>query len=144
MVPFRRAVKFEEVDAAGIVFFACFSHYAHEAMEQFFAALPGGYPDLIMRRRIGLPAVELRARFFAALRYGDGLCIETTTAELGRRSAMLHYRMLRRSDGVLSAEIFHKVVTTDLDAVRSCEMPEDVRAIFTAHLASPGSAPAGG
>ncbi|MCC6524637.1 MAG: acyl-CoA thioesterase [Polyangiaceae bacterium] len=144
MVPFLRAVKFEEVDAAGIVFFACFSSYAHEAMEHFFGALPGGYPDLIMRRRIGLPAVELTARFLAPLRYGDALRIETTTAELGRRSARLHYRMLRQSDGVLAAEIFHKVVTTKLEAVRSCDMPEDVRAIFTAHLASPAAAPRGG
>jgi 4-hydroxybenzoyl-CoA thioesterase len=48
--------------------------------------------------------------------------------------------MIRAHDGVLSADVRHTVVTTDLTALASCPMPEDVRALLTAHL-DPDPAP---
>lgn len=134
MVVLHRPVRFEEVDAASIVFFAHFLTYAHEAMENFFAALDGGYARLILERRVGLPAVHVEMSFSAPVRYGDGLRIETTVERVGNRSATLRYRMFRRSDGALSAEVKHTVVTTDLRELRSCEMPDDVRAELSAHV----------
>ena len=134
MIVYERPIRFEEVDAARIVFFARYLNYAHEAMEHFFAGLEGGYPKLIVGREIGLPAVDVKMQFFAPVRYADALRIETTTARLGTRSATLRYRMFRASDGVQAALVEHTVVTTDLLAVESVEMPADVRAIFSAHL----------
>jgi len=134
MVVLERPIRFEEVDAARIVFFARFSAYAHEAMERFFSPLEGGYPGLILDRRIGLPAVRVEVDFSAPVRYGDALRIETSVARLGNRSATLRYRMFRARDGVLSADLRHTVVTTDLEAMESCPMPDDVRALLAAHL----------
>jgi YbgC/YbaW family acyl-CoA thioester hydrolase len=122
------------VDAAAIVFFARFLGYAHEAMENFFAGLPGGYPHLILERRVGLPAVKVNMSFHAPAKYGDVLRIETSTAHLGKRSATLRYRMFRERDGVLAAEVEHTIVTTNLETIQSCSMPDDVRAIFEANL----------
>ena len=136
MVTFERAIKFEEVDAANIVFFARFVTYAHEAMEHFFGALEGGYAGLILERRVGLPAVHVDMSFSAPVRYGDTLRIETSIAHVGNRSATLHYRMFRARDGALSAELRHKVVTTDLNVLKSCVMPADIRALLLAHLES--------
>ncbi|NUQ75385.1 MAG: acyl-CoA thioesterase [Polyangiaceae bacterium] len=136
MVIFERPIKFEEVDAANIVFFARFVTYAHEAMEHFFGALEGGYASLILERRVGLPAVHVDMSFSAPVRYGDTLRIETSIPQVGNRSATLRYRMIRARDGVLSAELRHKVVTTDLNALKSCVMPADVRALLLAHLES--------
>jgi 4-hydroxybenzoyl-CoA thioesterase len=134
VVVFERRIRFEEVDAAGIVFFAHFVGYAHEAMEQLFAGLDGGYSALILGRRVGLPAVHMDVSFSAPVRYGDGLRIETTAARIGNRSATLRYKMFRQSDGALSTDFKHTVVTTDLRALKSCEMPADVRAALAAHL----------
>jgi len=129
-----RRVRFEEVDAARIVFFGHFLAYAHEAMEAFFASLEGGYPRLIMERGVGLPAVQIEMTFAKPVRYGDVLHIETSTAKLGTRSAVLRYRMKKQPDGELVADVSHTVVTTDLAAMRSTAMPPDVRAVFEAHL----------
>src|SRR5690349_14602952 len=93
MIAFDRRVKFEEVDAANIVFFARFVTYAHEAMEHFFDELPRGYAGLILERRVGFPAVHVEIAFTAPARYGDVLHIETRVARLGNRSAVLWYRM---------------------------------------------------
>ncbi|WP_437601603.1 acyl-CoA thioesterase [Sorangium sp. So ce590] len=134
MVSLDRPIKFEDVDAANIVFFARFLNYAHEAMERFFAPLEGGYAALILKRRIGLPAVRVEADYAAPVRYGETLRIETSVVRVGRRSATLRYRMIRTHDGVLAAELRHTVVTTDLVQLASVPMPEDVRALLSAHL----------
>lgn len=140
MIVFERAVRFEEVDPASIVFFGRFSEYAHEAMEHFFCAIEGGYPGLIVKRRIGLPAVRFEAKFFAPLRYGDRVRIETAALRIGNRSATLRYRMFRVADGALSAEVEHTVVTTDLVTLKSCDMPADVRRVLEENLEQEGAA----
>ena len=137
MIVFERAIKFEEVDAANIVFFARFVTYAHEAMEHFFGGLEGGYARLILERRVGLPAVHVEIAFTAPARYGDVLRIETRVARLGNRSAVLWYRMHHAAAGRLVCELKHTVVTTDLRTLTSCEMPADVRALLTQHLEIP-------
>lgn len=134
MISYVRPIRFEDVDAAGIVFFARFLGFAHEAMEHFFDGLPSGYAHLIVGRRVGLPAVKVNMSFHAPAKYGDVLRIDTSTAHLGNRSATLRYRMFRERDGVFVAEVEHTVVTTNLDSLTSCVMPEDVRTIFAEHL----------
>jgi len=134
MMVYRRPVRFEEVDGANIVFFARYVHFAHEAMEHFFSPLEGGYPRLTMERKVGFPAVDLRSQWTAPMRYGDALRIETTVVRIGRRSYVLRYRMFRESDGALSCTIDHTVVTCDLVAMQSIDMPADVRAQIEAHL----------
>ncbi len=134
MIVLERPVRFEEVDAAGIVFFARYLGYAHEAMERFFAPLEGGYPRLIGERKVGLPAVRVEADYHAPTRYGDTLRIEPSVARLGNRSATLRYRMIRASDGALVAEVKHTVVVSDLVLLRSIDMPDDLRAELVRHL----------
>ena len=45
----RAEAAFEEVDAAGLLFFAVFAAYAHEAMAALFDGLAGGYPARSVR-----------------------------------------------------------------------------------------------
>jgi len=139
MVVYERAIKFEEVDAANIVFFARFANYAHEAMEHFFGGVPGGYPGLVVLRKIGFPAVHLDIAFTAPLRYGDALRIETTVGKVGNRSIVFRYRMFNAATDKLSAELAHTVVVSDLRALASCEMPADVRALLLQHLEPPSA-----
>jgi 4-hydroxybenzoyl-CoA thioesterase len=136
MIVYTRPVRFEEVDAANIVFFGRFSAWAHEAMEHFFAGVEGGYAGLILKRKVGFPAVHLEIDFKRPFRYGDVVRIETSCAKLGNRSAVLHYKMFRESDGELGAELLHTIVTTDLVRLVSCPMPDDVRAVLSAHVDS--------
>lgn len=134
MFVYEREIRFHEVDGAGLLFFPRFFTYAHEAMEGLFAPVDGSYAGLILDRRIGLPAVAVHSDFKAPLRYGDRVRVETRVTRLGSRSLELSYRFLRASDGVLSAEMRHTVVCTDLAAMKSTDMPEDVRAVAVAHL----------
>lgn len=141
LITYRRPVRFEDVDVARVVFFARFLAYAHEAMEAFFDGADGHYAGMVMDRGIGCPAVRAEVAYFAPLRFGDVVDIDTTTARLGGRSATLRYRF-RRQDGVLAAEVLHTVVISDLGPMKSVEMPKDVRAVLEAHLEDGASAEA--
>ncbi|MBX3211947.1 MAG: acyl-CoA thioesterase [Labilithrix sp.] len=138
-VIYRRPVRFEEVDAAGIAFFARFFNWCHEAMERFYDDVPGGYVDLITRRRVGFPAVHLTADWRAPLRYGDVANIETSVARIGSTSATLRYVLTRASDGVHVATIEHVTVATDLDTMTKRPLPDDCRALLARHLVAPAT-----
>jgi 4-hydroxybenzoyl-CoA thioesterase len=133
---FERPVRFDEVDPAGIVFFARYANFAHEAIENFFSDLEGGYPGLIQKRRIGLPIVHLEADFRSPLRYGDRLRVETSCSRLGATSATLAHDMKNADTLELCAVVEHVVVTVDLDAFRPTPMPPDVRAKLESHRRS--------
>ena len=127
MFAYHRVVRFQDVDPAGLLYFPLFLSYAHEAMEELFGALNGGYVGLIQKRKIGLPAVRVETDFRAPLVYGDRVRIEVTVPRLGNRSLTLRYRFMRCHDETLAAEMLHTVVTTDLTQTKSCDMPQDVR-----------------
>lgn len=131
----ERAVRFEEVDAAGIVFFGRFLEYCHEAMERFFDDVPGGYVGLITQRRIGFPAVHVEADWKAPLRYGDAMRIEVTVPHVGTTSCTFRYRFTRVGDGAEVASIEHVTVSSALDTMKKLPLPEDCRALLEAHAA---------
>lgn len=134
-VVFERAVKFEEVDAAGIAFFARFFNWCHEAMERFFDALPdSSYVQLIMKRRVGFPAVHLTADWKSPLRYGDVARIETSVLKVGKTSAVFRYVLTRVSDGAHCATIEHTTVSSDLATMTKRDLPDDCRKLLEAHL----------
>lgn len=137
MIVYRRAIAFDEVDAAGIVFFGQFIRYAHEAMERFFDALEGGYRRMIVERKTGFPAVHVDMDFASPARYGDVLEIETTVLKIGNRSLVFSYEMFQFGSRALVCEMKHTVVVTDLVAMKSADMPGDVRALLEAHLEAP-------
>jgi len=131
----ERAVRFEEVDAAGIVFFARFLNYAHEAMEALLGGLDGGYVRLVNERRIGMPAVHVECDFRAPLRFGDVARIETRAARIGNKSVTFRYDFFRKEGGVDVATIAHVCAVTDLTTMRAIPVPDDVRALLEKHTA---------
>ncbi len=133
MFTYERHVRFEEVDAARIVFFARFLHYAHEAMEALLGGLEGGYVRLVNDRRIGMPAVHVSCDFMAPLRFGDVALIEVRVPRIGNKSVTYRYEFIRKGDGVHAATVEHICAVTDLEAMRAVPIPDDVRRLLEHH-----------
>lgn len=127
---YERPVRFEEVDAAHIVFFARFLNYAHEAMEALLGGLDGGYVRLINERHIGMPAVHVSCDFRSPLRFGDVARIETRAARIGNKSVTYRYDFFRKADGAHVATVEHVCAVTDLQAMKAIPIPDDVRALL--------------
>ncbi len=130
---YERPIKFEDVDAANIVFFARFFNYGHEAMESLLGELDGGYARLILERKIGMPAVHCEADFMAPLRFGDVARIEVTVPRIGHRSCTYNYAFYRQKDGARIATLVHVCAVSDLVRLKSIPIPDDVRALLERH-----------
>ena len=134
MITHDRPVHFEDIDAAGIVFFARFAAYCHDAMERFFDDVPGGYVALITKRKIGFTAVHITSEFDAPLRYGDVANIVGTVTKLGTTSCHFHFAMTRAKDGSHVGTMDHVHVCADLLTLTKLAFPPDVRAALERHL----------
>lgn len=130
----EHVVRFDEIDAAGIVFFARFFEWSHRALERFFDDLPGGYVDLIQRQRIGFPAVHVESDWRSPLRYGDAVRIETSVAALGTTSVTFRFVFTRAAGDVPVATVRHVSVATDLATMKKVPLPEPCRAFLSLHL----------
>ena len=136
MFIYERPVRFEDVDAANIVFFSRFLNYCHEAMEALLAPIQGGYAGLVIDRRLGLPAVRVEADFKSPLRFGDVALIGVVVEHIGNSSCTFRYEFTRAKGAVPVAVVRHIVVLSDLTVLRSARIPDDVRAVLEANLAS--------
>lgn len=124
---FCRPVAFEEIDAAGYVYFPKVVALAHEALERMLeAARPGGYAGWVVRDRIGLPCVHVAADFSAPLRFGDAITVTTSVMKFGATSVTFQVRVER--DGVLAAKIEYVVACAALDGPQKRSLPDDLRA----------------
>lgn len=132
-----RPVRFAEVDAARIVYFARYLDFCHDALEAFFGELPGGYPHLTMVRGLGIPSVRVEVDYLAPLRYGDTALMDVSVERLGQRSITFVHSLTRAADGVRCAAVRQVVVLCRLDDLVSVDIPEDLRALLTPHLSLP-------
>jgi 4-hydroxybenzoyl-CoA thioesterase len=136
MILHDRPVHFEDVDVAGIVFFARFFGYCHDAMERFFDEVEGGYVALVTQRKIGFPAVHASSDFKAPIRYGDVARIQGTVTKLGTTAVHFRFAMTRARDGADVATMNHVHVCSDLVTLTKLAFPADVRAALERHVVS--------
>jgi 4-hydroxybenzoyl-CoA thioesterase len=124
---FRRPVHFEEIDAAGYVYFPRLVALAHEGIERLlYEDRPGGYAAFVVGQRVGLPCVHVAADFSAPLRFGDDMTVELSVRKLGNSSVAFDVRIVRQ-DGVLCATIDYVCACTDLDGPKSRPLPTELR-----------------
>jgi 4-hydroxybenzoyl-CoA thioesterase len=127
MYCYRYSIKFDDVDAAGLVYYPRFFHLCHVVFEDLFNQKgPISYPKLIKERRIGFPTVHVEATFSHPLRYGDDVEIELKLLEIKNSSVVTAYRFLMK-DGLAC---FYAAITTvcmDLEQEKSLSLPSDLR-----------------
>ena len=148
MPPFRHsfAVRFADVDHAGIVYYPRFYHYFHIAFEEFFRQRMGGraYVQLLDERGVGFPAVKTEASYLAPLRFGDEVAVDMDIRRLGTKSITFGYRVWRLpdrgtdGDETLCAEGQVVVAVTDLREFKAIEVPGDLRQLFLELVARSG------
>ncbi|MDP9151690.1 MAG: acyl-CoA thioesterase [Myxococcota bacterium] len=130
-------VRLEEIDAAGLVYFARYFSWCHDAMADMLAPLAGGYAGLLVGRRLGLPAVHVEADYRAPLRFGDEVRIMVHVERIGASSVTLRFEIDRAPQEVRVAMVRHVVVLTDLDAMRAHPFPADLRALLEGRSSMP-------
>jgi YbgC/YbaW family acyl-CoA thioester hydrolase len=133
----HQPVRFHEVDPAGIVFFARYFQYAHDAQEAWLKQI--GYPleIPIAERDAMLPLVHAEADYHAPLRTGQEMTIELRVVRLGEHSFTLRTK-IGSAGGVTHAEIETVHVCVDPETEKSQPLPERLKSAIAAYLDSGG------
>ena len=137
MLTNRRNIEIEwgDCDAAGTVFFPRYLEYGDACTNALFAKAGLFKPVMLKSYNIiGLPLVDLRARFAVPSDFGDEVVYETSITEWGRSSFLVQHKVFR-PDGVLALEIFERRVwvrrvSENPVAFQSEPIPEEVKKRF--------------
>jgi 4-hydroxybenzoyl-CoA thioesterase len=122
-------VCFSDIDYAGIMYYPRFLHYFHVALEEFFGAELGiGYPEVLIRYRIGFPTVHLETNFSKPINYGDEIEVEVTVKAIGRTSVTWGYRVCQsKVPEKMIVEGHNVTVTVNIDTYEKIQIPDWLR-----------------
>ena len=137
MLTNRRHVQIEwgDCDAAGTVYFPRYLEYGDACTNALFAKAGLFKPVMLKTYNIiGLPLVDLHARFVVPSNFGDEVVYETSIPEWGRSSFLVQHRVFL-PDGVLGLEIFERRVwvtrvSEDPVVFQSEPIPDEVKKRF--------------
>lgn len=94
-----RRVEWGETDAAQIVFFPNYFRWFDDASHDLLRDLGFAVEDLLEQQR-AVPIIEAKARFLAALGYGDSLEVHTWVGEVRTRAFRMEHE-IRRGEQVV-------------------------------------------
>ena len=122
------SIRFQDVDAAGVVFFARFFDFFHDAWLAFIEHGGLQYPEIVNARSWGAPLKHVEADYFAPLRFGDRIAVGLVEAAWEGSNLLIGYQVT--SGGKVAAVGMTQHVVIDIQGMKRIDPPEAFRAIF--------------
>lgn len=139
------AVRFQDVDAAGIVFFPRVLEYFHDAYVKFLARHGHALSTVLAERRWAAPLRHAEADYFRPLRFGDGIEVALVRAHVEETEIAIGYRIENCETKEVAAvgQTVHVFVT--LPDFKRCAVPptlaEAFRRLAVDAPSTPGAVP---
>jgi YbgC/YbaW family acyl-CoA thioester hydrolase len=126
----RRAVRFQDVDAAGTIYFPRILEYFADAYVELLLGAGLDVPKLLKEKRWAAPLAHAEADFLRPLFFGDVVDVDVVALKVGKTSATFGHR-LRDASGKAAA-IGHTVhVFVDPTTFQPIAVPKELAAIAT-------------
>ena len=119
-------VRFDEIDRAGIVYFADVLKYCHIVFEELLEEVTGGLEAFFQAAEWAMPLVHAEADYQAPNRLGDRLTVALTVERLGTTSVTFAYTVRCGDEQRATAKLVHAFV--DLERFAPIPAPEAFRA----------------
>lgn len=117
-------VPLQDIDAAGVLFFANLFRYAHETYECFMTAIDFPLSRYISEGRVLIPVVHTEADYKKPIIHGSKLRVELRIEKLGEHSFTLSYQCIGE-ENVLYARVRTIHVLVDAASHRPIELPDN-------------------
>jgi 1,4-dihydroxy-2-naphthoyl-CoA hydrolase len=128
-MPDPRRVLINDVDAAGVVFFARAMAIAHEVYEQALYAAGLAIDQVVRDARYALPLVKAEAEFAKPLCHGDLIEPTVVCERIGGSSYLVRIELRVRARGEGPCMVARQThVCLDLAVRASRELPDEVKA----------------
>jgi acyl-CoA thioesterase FadM len=123
----NRAIRFQDVDGAGIIFYPRVLEMFHDVYVAFLAFAGAPLPEVLRTGSWIAPVRHAEADYFKPLRFGDPVLVEICRAHVSETEATLGYRIARAENGEVC--VVGQVVHTFVDraSFKRTPIPEPVR-----------------
>lgn len=118
-----RRIQFQEIDAAGVVYFARFHDIAHQVWEQVLLDVGYDLATPLAARTFGYPLVHCEADFRHPLRHGDSAAIDVTCVKVGTTSFTIRFAFSLAATATDVATLTHVHACVDLKAMKAAPVP---------------------
>ncbi|APR78389.1 1,4-dihydroxy-2-naphthoyl-CoA hydrolase [Minicystis rosea] len=125
-----RLVRFQDVDAAGIIFYPRVLEYMSDVYIAMVMQSGWDLPKELGQSSVGTPLVHAEADYLSPLRFGDDVHVEIVGVRLGATSFTVGYRV-RTKGGVVAAVGQTVHVCLDRATFKPQPIPDSLREILT-------------
>jgi YbgC/YbaW family acyl-CoA thioester hydrolase len=135
-VSFRAAiqVRFQDVDAGGVLFFGRIFDYLHVAYEEWIASSGVDRALYFAGAEYLVPIAHAEADYRSPIRHGEQVTVGIEVARVGRASFQVRYRVVGPGGDLrVEATTIHAFV--DRGTMKPIPIPEALRGFFLDHLA---------
>lgn len=121
------SIPFQDIDAAGVVFFAHLFRYAHESYEALMSEIKLPLASLLNEGEIIVPLVHAEADYHQALHYAEQLSLELVVENIGESHFSLCYRCMKTAATTCAATIKTVHVVCDAKTKNKVAIPAKLR-----------------
>lgn len=121
----RRVVAFQEVDAAGIVFYARIFDYFHDAYVAFLRERGAPLEAALRDGSWAAPLRHARAEYHRPLRFGDEVRVRVVAIDIDETEYRVRYTIESDAGVACEGETVH--VSVDPETFRRAPLPEVLR-----------------
>ncbi|MGE5175201.1 MAG: acyl-CoA thioesterase [Hyphomicrobiales bacterium] len=127
--------RFQDVDAAGVLFFGRIFDYAHQAYERFWSEAGVDRAWIFSGAPFLIPIVHAEADYRRVIRHGETIDVRVDVTRVGRASFRLAHRVTGPGgEGDLRAEVLTVHAFVDRGTMKPTPIPEDLRMFLLRHL----------
>jgi 1,4-dihydroxy-2-naphthoyl-CoA hydrolase len=124
-----RGVRFQDVDAAGIVFYPRIIEYCHDAFAGFLERAGQPLSAALEARAWAAPIRHVEADFLRPLRFGQTVRVSLVARHLEPSEVVLGFQV--RVEGVVHAVVQSVHTSVDLQSFQRVDFPEALRAVLS-------------
>ncbi len=123
-----RSVRLQDVDAAGVVFFARILEFFHDALMEHLAQEGFSMPAMLAEGHLLAPIKHAEADYLAPLHFGDRVEIELVAAAVAPTEVTIGYRVLRETEPHVAAVGQTRHICIDARTGARAPLPEALAA----------------
>ena len=133
------AVRFGEIDHAGVMYYPAIFDRIHRSFEDFWQAATGlSYAQILDGDGIGFPLIDMQSTFRRPFRFGDVMRVSTSVERIGRKSITFRVELSAVGDegeARATARLVTGVIA--MDRFEATPLPDRYRDWLTPHLVEP-------
>ena len=126
-MPFKRTfrVHWVDTDVAGVMHYTNYLRYFEACEEEFYRSISLPFNDIRAKYGIIFPRVEAHCQYKATCRFDDFFDVIMRVREVGEKTIMYDFQVIRQHDGKMAAEGYIKCIAVNSEW-KAVELPAEL------------------